>query len=183
MNIFATSSDPVASARSLDLKRVVKMILESFQLMSSAMWNNEGKGFYNLTHSGHPCTKWVSHSTGNFQWLLEHAKALLAVYSEAYGKVHACSKFIPDCEAYLARQGITAMTPHPNCTEFKVVSDVHLAYRMQMLKKWSEDERKPKWLNNQSPQLEWVDELEKASQQARLHDEPGVPGGDAFSRS
>lgn len=37
MNIFATDVSPVACAKALDDKRVVKMVLETAQMLSTAM--------------------------------------------------------------------------------------------------------------------------------------------------
>ena len=72
MNIFVTDPCPKISAQNLDNKRVVKMLLESAQLLSTAITLNGGKGIYKPTHIHHPCTKWVAHSYQNWLWLFRH---------------------------------------------------------------------------------------------------------------
>jgi len=59
VNIFITDISPLISAQSLDDKRVVKMVLESAQLLSSAIFINTGfiySDIYRPTHLHHPCT-------------------------------------------------------------------------------------------------------------------------------
>jgi len=90
MNIFVTNPDPVLSAEALDLKRVIKMITESYQLMSTALHLNGLTPFYKPTHAGHPCTKWVAESATNYQWLLMHVDALCSIYTARYQKTHLC---------------------------------------------------------------------------------------------
>lgn len=63
MNIFVTDISPIVSAQALDDKRVVKMILESAQLLSSAIFINSQSIYndiYKPTHLKHPCTIWTS---------------------------------------------------------------------------------------------------------------------------
>lgn len=94
MNLFVTSEDPFQCAAYLDNKRLVKMVLETTQLLSSALWLNGHKGPYKLTHKGHPITKWVSMTRGNYLWTLMHLKALGIEYKRRYNKEH---KSITDC--------------------------------------------------------------------------------------
>jgi hypothetical protein len=145
MNIFATSACPLTSAAHLDMKRVVKMILESFQLMSNAMWIHREKGFYKPTHMKHPCSTWTAASRENFEWLLNHALGLLAAYSDRYNKVHKCEEHLKTCLVYKESGAfpLEKRTPHVNCTTFKHIDDVHLAYRLQMIEKWKADKRAP----------------------------------------
>lgn len=93
MNIFASFQCPIKSAKFLDNSRVVKMILESAQLLSAAIHLNGGntEGLYKLTHKGHPCTIWATKSSGNWHWLYAHYLALCDEYTRRYGKVHKSS--------------------------------------------------------------------------------------------
>jgi len=90
MNIFVTSSCPIASAEALDLKRVVKMITESYKLLSNALHLNGLAPFYRLSHLNHPCSSWVAESSENYRWLLRHATRLCEIYTAKYGRVHKC---------------------------------------------------------------------------------------------
>lgn len=96
MNIFVVEKDElgnpdfIASAYSMDRKRLIKMILESAQMLCTVL--NE-KGFttpYKSTHRNHPCTLWTSESVVNFWNLLIHANALSRRYTELYNKRHKC---------------------------------------------------------------------------------------------
>ena len=147
MNIFVTDPNPAIAARHQDLKRVVKMILESFQLMSNAMWAHGQTGFYKLSHANHPCSTWTAQSRANFMWLLEHALELSAIYTEVYGRSHKCLRHLASCEAYAVSATFPSEDPTPfaNCTEYKYVADVHKAYRFQMLRKWNNDKKNPRW--------------------------------------
>jgi hypothetical protein len=86
MNIFACDYDPVTAAKCLDDRRVVKMVLETAQLLSGALyllgyWNYN---LYKPTHLNHPCTRWVIKSRGNFDWLVRHGLALGSEYSRRF---------------------------------------------------------------------------------------------------
>lgn len=90
MNIFFVDNDPIIAAQSLVDKHVVKMILESAQLMSTVQrlnGNNNDK-LYKLTHKNHPCTKWLNESIENYNWLYQHYIALCNEYTYRYNKVH-----------------------------------------------------------------------------------------------
>lgn len=87
MNIFVVDRDPKISAQMLCDKHIIKMILESCQMLSTAIWYS---GFQHLkpkefavSHSfckpcyiNHPCTQWVRQNKENFMWLYNHGKAL-----------------------------------------------------------------------------------------------------------
>lgn len=97
MNIFAVDDDPIIAARALPDKLVVKMPIESLQMLSPWAFNTHGlliqkpdggnygtKGFAN-----HPCTRWQYEDPANAAWLLLHAFGLCAAYTERYGRNHA----------------------------------------------------------------------------------------------
>lgn len=177
MNIFATDKCPVQSARALDNRRVVKMILESAQLMINVGYeykvqrNRIPKASvglpYKPTHVNHPCSKWVKESKENFQWLYEHYMALLVEYEAQYNKKHRLlesSHLIRSYSELIERQSFTSFA---NCSLFKEEQDVYLAYKLTMEEKWSKEielwktmgaqgrsSYKPQWRNNTIPQ--WV---------------------------
>lgn len=83
MNIFVLDRDPtVAAMLHLD-KHVVKMPLETAQILSTI-----SDGPYKPTHRHHPCTIWARQSTGNYQWLVRLGIALCQEYTHRYGKRH-----------------------------------------------------------------------------------------------
>ena len=96
MNIFFLSANPRRCARWHCDKHVVKMILESAQLLSTVQSQYNIPTKYKPTHVNHPCTKWVAASKANYRWLLTHAKALCEEYTKRYNKIHACQELIDD---------------------------------------------------------------------------------------
>jgi Pyrimidine dimer DNA glycosylase len=91
MNIFVLDIDPVRCAQAHCDKHVIKMILETAQLLSTAHHVLDGEGrtdIYRRTHAYHPCSVWVRQSRGNYEWLHELGMALCTEYTHRYGKVH-----------------------------------------------------------------------------------------------
>jgi hypothetical protein len=89
MNIFYLDSDPHEAARLQCDKHVVKMILETAQLLSTA--HNEldgGQIAYKTTHKNHPSAVWARKSLDNYLWLYRHLEGLGSEYTKRYGKVH-----------------------------------------------------------------------------------------------
>ena len=100
MNIFALDKNPYTAARYLCDKHVVKMLLESVQILVSGlrqhdcpidklpknkMGNPYGKGYPH-----HPSTRWAMQTDLNFDWLTMHAIGISEQYTLRYKKVHAC---------------------------------------------------------------------------------------------
>ena len=102
MNIFAIEKtmdnkiDWIKSAQSQDNYRVVKMTLESCQLLCTGLniLYGEKVSPYRTTHANHPSTLWVRESSDNFERLIEHTMALLDEYSERFNKIHKCSNVL-----------------------------------------------------------------------------------------
>lgn len=78
-------------------KHVVKMTLETAQLLCSAVNLAGGTSPYKTTHKNHPSAVWARSSKQNFEWLVLHGLALSKEYTYRYNKVHACEKVIADC--------------------------------------------------------------------------------------
>lgn len=97
MNIFVLDENPFKAAQLLfkdDIymknKRSKKMILESAQLLSTALNEyNSGLPVYKTTHKNHPCAIWVRQSRQNYTWLLMHMKGLNHQFRRLTGKNHA----------------------------------------------------------------------------------------------
>ena len=98
MNIFYLDRSPSIAAEMACDKHVVKMILESAQMLSTAHRVLDGDkyaekmGLYKLAHKNHPSTIWVRSSELNYRWLWEHYVALMDEYTYRYGKTHATSR-------------------------------------------------------------------------------------------
>ena len=103
---------PVKAAQSLVDKHVIKMVLESCQLLSTAHRVLDGKEvvgknekgrktthwvledsrediLYKCTHKNHPSAIWARQSISNYSWLVDHLFALSDEYTHRYNKRHA----------------------------------------------------------------------------------------------
>lgn len=92
MNIFVVDADPATAARSLCDKHIVKMILESAQMLCSAF--PKGVAPYKHAHFNHPCTIWCRATSQNYEWLLTHAFVMCEEYSERYSKTHKTEQIL-----------------------------------------------------------------------------------------
>ena len=97
MNIFVLDLDPVIAAQMQCDKHVVKMVLESAQLLCAPF--EPGTAPYKRTHYNHPCALWAREDINNYLWLLAHAYALADEYRYRYGKTHKCLNVIDWCVA------------------------------------------------------------------------------------
>ena len=87
MNLFVLDLDPTKAATMACDRHVIKMTLETAQLLCSAF--PVGVAPYRPTHINHPCSVWVRTSSANYDWALEHGLALAKEYTKRYGKIHA----------------------------------------------------------------------------------------------
>ena len=109
MNIFVLDKNPHVAAMYACDKHVVKMILESAQMLCSV--HPEGTAPYKRGFYNHPCTKWVRASSENYDWLIEHARALCTEYTRRYGKVHKSEQVIDWCDANRPELPDVGLTP------------------------------------------------------------------------
>lgn len=119
MNIFYLDTDPVKAAQYHCDKHVVKMILESAQLLSTAHRVLDGEQgirlsasgarlkdwvlpdhrqelLYKATHVNHPCAIWCRSSDRNYQWLFNLFMALGNEYGYRYAKQHLSIRKLAD---------------------------------------------------------------------------------------
>lgn len=115
MNIFVLDEDPVLAAIYQCDKHVVKMIVESAQMLCTAhrvldgiatkklsqsgktqikYWDLSNKSiqdeeiYYKAVHINHPCSVWVRNSKENYLWLYKHFISLCDEYKHRYKKTH-----------------------------------------------------------------------------------------------
>ena len=102
MNIFVTDTDPIQSALNLPDKHIVKMPLETCQMLAiiysdwyygvGQLHKSDGTP-YRTAHGAfrnHPCTQWAAANQYNLAWLIAHGIALCNEYTARYGKRHTC---------------------------------------------------------------------------------------------
>lgn len=116
MNIFITSPSPTKCARFLDDKRLVKMCLETAQILSTTLrcYGYTGE-VYKISHVNHPASIWVRQNQSNYRWTLAHFRALCEEYTRRYGKVHASSRLFPQFLGNISILPTGKRTPFANC--------------------------------------------------------------------
>ena len=118
MNIFYLDRNTRQCARDHNDRHLVKMIVESAQLLSAAhrlldgthssiqVIGKNGKPrkktvytlpvkkrdalFYKATHVNHPCAKWVREGRDQYRYLASLLSELCHEYTRRYGKIHKC---------------------------------------------------------------------------------------------
>lgn len=160
MNIFATDECPVQSALNLDDKRIGKMLLESAQMLSTAVrYHVEDKAdcscLYKAAYKKHPCTIWTRQSIGNFTWLVDHALALGVIFREIRGYDHKALRTVLLAQSYSRFIPDGPLQKFANCTEDKVSSlPIIIRYRQFMLTKWLERDVLPVTFTKRKNKLE-----------------------------
>ncbi len=86
MNIFVLDEKVEKCAEYHCDKHVIKMILESAQMLSAVVRLNGYDVGYKLTHKNHPCTKWARESLSNYNWLVRLTRLLNYEYRYRYDK-------------------------------------------------------------------------------------------------
>ena len=136
MNIFYLSDYPHLCAEFHCDKHVVKMILETAQLLSTAHHELDGEnaveGIYKSTHKNHPSNIWVRENYGNYQYTWELLYHLLEQYKIRYKKTHATHRLLDPLSIRPKNiSGMPVPTEPPQCMpdEYKVEGDSIQAYR------------------------------------------------------
>jgi len=100
MNIFFLDENPTLSAKYHVDKHVVKMILETAQLLCGVHHTTDqvtGQVPYKLSHKNHPCAVWARESLSNYLYLCELGLELGKEYTYRYGKKHKSIEVIEWC--------------------------------------------------------------------------------------
>jgi|694.fasta_scaffold111493_4 hypothetical protein len=124
MNIFFLDYNPQEAAKAHCDKHVIKMIVESLQLLFSAHWRVAGiknrkereefgnrwreifpdlprENPYGTGYQNHGCTKWVLESQSNYKWLCSFTLELLKEYKKRWpGREHSCQKLAQWCSEH-----------------------------------------------------------------------------------
>tara|TARA_B100000575_G_scaffold164963_1_gene131838 strand:+ start:394 stop:966 length:573 start_codon:yes stop_codon:yes gene_type:complete len=113
MNLFILNVDPIVAAQEQCDKHVVKMIVESAQMLSTVHRMLDGTEtrkrsvsgktmtkyyelsddrediLYKACHFNHPSTIWSRENCCNYTWHFKHFAALCDEYTYRYGKIHS----------------------------------------------------------------------------------------------
>lgn len=163
MNIFFLNEFAEQAARDHCDKHVVKMILETAQLMNTAIWacmRENGWQMetpYRVTHLNHPCALWARKTSENFRWLLDLGMELALEYERRYNpkREHKSVEVMRWCWARREYIPEGKLTEPPQCMpdEYKVPNDPVLAYRRYYR---GDKQRFAKWRTGKIPTW-WVD--------------------------
>jgi hypothetical protein len=93
MNLFILDDDFTLAAQSACDRHVVKMPLETAQMLSCAHHvldpsNPLNLLMYKRTHENHPCSKWVRANISNYLWTYMFWQAQCDEFTYRYNKVH-----------------------------------------------------------------------------------------------
>jgi hypothetical protein len=158
MNIFFIDKDPKVAAEYLCDKHVPKMLLETAQMLSTALHQYTigiSTGIYKQAYPKHPMTIWVSGSRENFVWALDHARAIAEEYTYRYDKEHKSASVINAIVDNNYKRDIpsSTFTEPPQCMpdQYKT-KDYVTAYRNYYrgdkirFARWSKGREKPTWM-------------------------------------
>lgn len=139
MNIFILDKNPIIAAQQQCDKHVVKMIVESAQMLSTVHRMVDGtmerrpsksgsmlqyfkhpnsnleKILYKACHFNHPSTVWTRESVQNYIWHYDHFYALCNEYTYRYGKIHSTETKLGEVLSIPPRY-----ISHRNMTPFKL---------------------------------------------------------------
>ncbi|MFW6173557.1 MAG: pyrimidine dimer DNA glycosylase/endonuclease V [Elusimicrobiota bacterium] len=93
MNIFVLDLEPEKCAVYHCDKHVVKMLLESAQMLSTAVRMSGINKGYKACYQNHPCTKWVRKSVDNWLWLRDLVFALNAEWKDRFDHLYNHKSF------------------------------------------------------------------------------------------
>ena len=97
MNIFILDNNPRKAATMLCDKHVVKMIVETAQILCTVAHTNGHPAPYRATHRHHPCTLWAGEAKANWDWLIEHGMEMCQEYTRRYGRTHKTQSVMEWC--------------------------------------------------------------------------------------
>ena len=164
MNIFYLDRDPEIAAQMMCDKHVVKMILESAQMLSTAHRVLDGDdhannvGMYKMVHRNHPSSIWARSADENYVWLWMLFDNLMKEYTYRYDKYHASERLIHSLWELPKNITFGDFTPPPQCMpDYCKNEDAVSAYQTYYILKKSDfatwkRRDKPEWFH------EWTKE-------------------------
>ena len=195
MNIFYLDHNPEVAASMMCDKHVVKMIVETAQMLSTTHRYMMGVPL-NSTHAvsgrsykkyliadirmdqmlckatmiNHPCNVWIRESSSHYDWLWVHGMGLIHEYTFRYGKTHSMEKLYKEYLAFPPsnlRFKPFVEPPQAMPDVCKVQGDAVKAYRQYYIQ---EKSRFAKWKKGNMP--DWYREGLNALQTSTRDAEP-----------
>jgi hypothetical protein len=154
MNIFVLDTDTKKCALYHNDKHVIKMILETAQLLCGVHHMTESTHTvpYKLSHKNHPSAIWARQCLENYIWLCDLGLELCKEYTFRYGKTHKSQAVIEWCLTHkpklIVNDDLTpfALAMPDECK----VDDAIQSYRNYYM---TEKRRMANWKNREIP--EW----------------------------
>jgi len=195
MNIFYLDKDPIEAAKQSCDKHVVKMIVESAQMLSTAhrmidgnlytdktkagrnikRWKhpnpNMEKTLYKACHTGHPSTVWVMESAYNYHWLYKHMMALNTEFKMRYGHIldHKTIQLLEGALMYPPKNislNTIATDPPPAMPDYcKIPGDSVASYKKYYI---YEKQRFATWKSPSTVPAWYIDGVKEAQEQALI---------------
>ena len=158
MNVFACDESPIIAAGCLADRHVVKMTLETAQILSTA-WRirysadypgvADGLGLYKSTHQKHPVVLAAVADQDYFDWLVEHGYALADEYQRRFGKVHASLRVIWQ---FTRERSTGSLVNAPYCGPVEHQTDsIVESYRRYLRAKYQQWGSDARWTNASPP--------------------------------
>jgi len=113
MNIFYLHNNPRKCAQMHCDKHVVKMIVETAQMLCTTHHLNNSIAPYKATHINHPCNIWCRESLDNYNWLCQLGLELCKEYTKRYNKVHKTQQVIEWCISHKPQITSSGLTRRP----------------------------------------------------------------------
>lgn len=163
MNIFAVSTAPYVCAQVLDDRRLVKMVLETAQILSMAATSGtlpimQPELIYKSTHLNHPVVRWACNSQPRALWTRQLLLCLSDEYTHRFGKTHqSCVVFDAVWDGDGMLWPVPTEADFPNCSNVSGYSTFE-CYRRRLTQKWIADTdagRTPTWRRRGPP--EWLE--------------------------
>ena len=158
MNIFYFDECPIISAEAQPDKMLVKMPLETAQMLCTAHRELDGdeyadsNGLYKRAYWNHPCTIWARESFDNYRWLYKHFIALGDEYKHRYGREHASITKLKDALYFhpdnIEDKGLTPVAqamPEEYKNENPIVAYRNYCINEKHYAKWERGRDKPHW--------------------------------------
>ena len=155
MNIFALQTAPYYAAIDHHDKHVVKMILETAQMLCTNCHYLDIKMPYKPVMLNHPCTVWARETDSNFRWLIDLGIALCREYEHRYNKVHKSFAVIKQVmaspAAFKLPKGDLTKFAEAMPDQYKHPSDPVESYRQYYIQ---EKVQQSKWTKREVPS--WI---------------------------
>ena len=164
MNLFACDLHPAAAARCLPSKLIVKMPVETCQMLAVNLgplcldWGGirkkDGTFYRHRGFINHPCTVWGRANGSNMAWMIAHGLALANEYRIRYGKTHPTLDALVDAYCLFRVNTGTTLAAYKQVSGFArampdelrfdtTISDVEAYRRYLRTKTYAEWRRRP----------------------------------------